>query len=120
MTLERRRPGQPAALEIASIRADFEARLDALREAAEAWGVQPYHPEGIFLSAMVGTQAGFADLALSTAEVLHQIVTDAHATAEDELARQRVITERTRQTLAKASGSIDRLERNGHLAVHQI
>jgi hypothetical protein len=114
------RPAQPVALETASMRADFQARLDALREAAQAWGVQPHHPEGIFVSTMIGTQAGFADLALSLAEALHKIVQDARATAEDELARQRVVTERTRQTLTKASGVIENLDKGARSAIEMI
>jgi hypothetical protein len=114
------RPAQPVALETASMRAEFQARLEALREAAEAWGVRSDHPEGRFVSTMIGSQAGFVDVALSLAEALHQVVQEARATAEEELARQRVVTERTRQTLAKASGVIENLDRGARLAIEKI
>jgi hypothetical protein len=114
------RPAQPVALETASMRADFQARLEALREAAEAWGVRPDHPEGRFVSTMIGTQAGFMDVALSLAESLRHVVQEARATAEEELARQRVVTERTRQTLTKASGLIENLDRGARLAIEKI
>jgi hypothetical protein len=114
------RPAQPVALETASMRADFQARLEELQEAAEAWGVRPDHPEGRFVSTMIGTQAGFAELALSLAEVLHNVVKEARATAEEELARQRVVTERTRQTLTRASGVIENLDKGARSAIERI
>lgn len=114
------RPAAPVALEAVSIRADFKARLDALREAAETWGVRPDHPEGRFISTMIGTQAGFADLAMSLAEALHDVVKEARATAEEELARQRVVTERTRQALTRASGVVDNLDKSGRSAIDRI
>jgi hypothetical protein len=114
------RPAQPVALEAASARAGFQARLDALREAAEEWGVRPDHPEGRFISTMIGTQAGFGELALTLAEALDGMVKEARATAEDELARQRVITERTRHALSQASAVIENLETGTRLAVERI
>jgi len=114
------RPAELAALETASLRADFQSRLQALREAAQAWGIQPNHPEGIFVSTMIGTQSGFAELALSLAEALNNIVQNVRASAEDELAKQRVVTERTRQTLAKANGVIENLDRGARRAIEQI
>ena len=107
------RPVQPAALETAPMRADFQARLEALKIAAKEWGLQPEHPEGIFVSTMIGTQAGFAELALSLGEALHAIVRDARATAENELARQRVLTQQTRAALENASGAIVNMEKDG-------
>ncbi len=49
------RPEQPVALGTAALRADLQARLDALRAAARDWGVRPDHPEGIFIGTMIGT-----------------------------------------------------------------
>jgi hypothetical protein len=113
-------PIKRVALETASMRADFQTRLQALRDAAQAWGVQPNHPEGLFVSTMIGTQSGFAELALSLAESLHAIVQDARAGAEDELAKQKAVTERTRQTLVKASGVIENLDRGAQQAIEKI
>jgi len=48
------------------------------------------------------------------------VVQEARATAEDELARQRVVTERTRQALTKASAVIDNLEKGARSAVEKI
>jgi hypothetical protein len=104
------RPAKPVALETARFRADFQGRLQALRDAARDWGVQPDHPEGVFVSAMIATQAGFGELALALAEELHEVVREARATAEDELARQRVITHRTKLALDEARGAIENLE----------
>ena len=114
------RPAQPVALETAPLRADFQAQLQALRDAAEAWGVRPDHPEGLFVSTMIGTQAGFVDVALALAEALDGVVQSARMAAEDELAKQRVVTERTRQTLAKANGVIENLDRGARLAIERI
>ena len=114
------RPVQPVALETAPLRADFQAQLQALRDAAEAWGVRPDHPEGLFVSTMIGTQAGFVDVALALAEALDGVVQSARMAAEDELAKQRVVTERTRQTLAKANGVIENLDRGARLAIERI
>src|ERR1700733_5777554 len=114
------RPAQPAALETASLRADFQARLQALRDAAQAWGLQPNHPEGVFISTMVGTQSGFADLALSLAEELHAVVLQARATAVEELARQRVVTEETRYALGEASAAVANMKNGAKVAIQQI
>jgi hypothetical protein len=114
------RPAQPVALETAPLRADFQAQLQALRDAAEAWGVRPDHPEGHFVSTMIGTQAGFVNVALALAEALNNVVQGARAAAEDELAKQRVVTERTRQTLTKASGIIENLDRSARHAIEKI
>jgi hypothetical protein len=114
------RPAKPAALETAPMRADFQDRLQALREAAKTWGVQPDHPEGVFVSTMIGTQTGFAELALSLGEALYAIVREARATAEDELARQRVVTQQTRMMLDKASCAILGMEEGARLAIERI
>jgi hypothetical protein len=114
------RPAQPVALETALMRADFQARLQALRDAAQAWGLQPNHPEGVFISTMIGTQSGFADLALSLAEELHAVVLQARATAVEELARQRVVTEETRYALGEANAAISNLKTGAKVAIQQI
>ncbi|WP_158803415.1 hypothetical protein [Acidisoma sp. L85] len=69
---------------------------------------------------MIGTQAGFAEVALGVADALLAIVERAKAAGEDELAKQRVVTERTRQTLAKASGVIENLDRGARRVIAQI
>lgn len=102
------------------MRADFQARLETLRNAAEEWGVRPEHPEGIFISTMIGTQAGFADLALSLGESLHAIVRDARATAEEELARQRVLTQQTRVALENANGAILNMEEGARVVIARL
>src|SRR5260370_37639854 len=89
------RPAKPVALETAPIRSDFQSRLQALRDAAKAWGVLPDHPEGVFVSTMIGTQAGFAELALSLAEALRDVGVEARATAVEGLGRQRVVAYQT-------------------------
>ncbi len=101
------RPAQPVALETAPMRADFQAQLQALKDAARNWGLQPDHPEGVFISTMIGTQAGFADLAISLGEVLHATVLEARATAGEELARQRVATAETKEATKKAREAIE-------------
>jgi hypothetical protein len=114
------RPGKPVALETASIRAGFQDALQALREAAQTWGVRPDHPEGVFVSTMISTQAGFAELALSLGEALDAVVREARATAEEELARQRVVTQQTRMALDRVSGAIVGLEEGSRLAIERI
>ncbi len=110
----------PGALETAPMRADFQASLEALRSAAMEWGLQPEHPEGIFVSTMIGTQAGFAELALSLGEALHAIVRDARVTAEEELARQRVLTQQTRVALENASGAILNMEEGARVVIARL
>jgi hypothetical protein len=114
------RPVIPGALETAPMRADFQARLDALRNAATEWGLQPEHPEGIFVSTMIGTQAGFADLALSLGEALHVIVRDARAAAADELGRQRILTQQTRVALENANGAIINMEAGARVVINKL
>ncbi len=114
------REGRSPALETAVLRADFQGRLDALRAAAREWGVRPDHPEGMFLSAMIGTQVGFVDIALSLAESLDAVVRAAHATAEEELARQRVVTQQTRMTLDRASTVVRAFEDDSRAVIAKV
>lgn len=114
------RPAKPVALETALIRADFQERLQALRDAAAKWGVRPDHSEGVFVSTMIGTQAGFAELALSLGEALHASVLNARATAEEELARQRVVLEETRIALQELRGAQADMEESGRLALEKL
>jgi hypothetical protein len=107
-------------LDLAEMRSRFADRLAAVETAARDWGVRPEYPEGIFISTMIGTQAGFAEVALGVADALMVVVERAKAAGEDELARQRVMTERTRQTLAKASGVIENLDRGARQAIEKI
>lgn len=57
-------------------RADFLARLDEVKQAAREWGVSPEHPEGVFISAMLATQAGFGELALAAGEDMQAVMAD--------------------------------------------
>ncbi len=114
------RPEQPVALGTAALRADFQARLDALHQAAREWGVRPDHPEGIFVGTMIGTQAGFVEVALQLGEALDAVVRKAHATAEEELARQRVVTQQTRMMLDRASTVIRAFEEESQTVVKKV
>jgi hypothetical protein len=107
-------------VDLAEIRSRFADRLAAVETAARDWGVRPEYPEGVFISTMISTQAGFAEVALGVGDALLAIVERAKAAGEDELARQRVMTERTRQTLAKASGVIENLDRGARQAIEKI
>jgi hypothetical protein len=98
------------SIDLAELRGRFADRLAAVETAAREWGIRPDYPEGVFVSAMIATQAGFGELALALAEELHDVVHEARATAEEELARQRVITHRTRLALEDARGAIENLE----------
>ena len=84
------------------LRAGFEERLRALREAADDWGVKPDHPEGAFVSAMIGTQVGFVDVALSFAEGLAVAVADARVMAQESAEHQRRATAATQEALGLA------------------
>jgi hypothetical protein len=112
--------GPQSCLDLSELRARFAERLAAVETAARDWGVRPEYPEGVFISTMIGTQAGFAEVALSVGDALFAIVERAKAAAEDELARQRVVTERTRQTLTKASGLIENLDKGARHAIENI
>ncbi|WP_159013275.1 hypothetical protein [Acidisoma sp. S159] len=102
------------------MRSRFADRLAAVETAARDWGVRPEYPEGVFISTMISTQAGFAEVALGVGDALLAIVERAKAAGEDELARQRVMTERTRQTLVKASGVIENLDKGARQAIDKI
>jgi hypothetical protein len=112
-------PIQPP-LDLAEMRSRFADRLAAVETAARDWGVRPEYPEGVFISTMISTQAGFAEVALGVGDALLAIVERAKAAGEDELARQRVMTERTRQTLVKASGVIENLDKGARQAIDKI
>ena len=84
------------------LRAGFEERLRVLREAADDWGVKPDHPEGAFVSAMIGTQVGFVDVALSFAEGLAAAIADARAMAQESAEQQARATAATQAALGLA------------------
>ena len=92
------------------LRAAFEERLRALREAADDWGVKPDHPEGAFVSAMIGTQVGFVDVALSFAEGLAAAVADARVMAQESAEQQRKATTATQDALGLARQAAHVLE----------
>jgi hypothetical protein len=110
----------PPPLDLAEMRSRFADRLAAVETAARDLGVRPEYPEGVFISTMISTQAGFAEVALGVGDALLAIVERAKAAGEDELARQRVMTERTRQTLVKASGVIENLDKGARQAIDKI
>ena len=92
------------------LRAAFEERLRALREAADDWGVKPDHPEGVFVSAMIGTQVGFVDVALSFSEGLAAAVADARVMARESAEQQRKATAATQDALGLARQAAHVLE----------
>jgi len=106
--------------ELAQRMQEFTARTQAVEAAAREWGIRPDYPEGVFVSAMLHTQVGFAELALSTAEALHATVAKAHATAEEELARQRVVSAETRVVLQNARDAIAAMETGGQGAIRRL
>jgi hypothetical protein len=113
-----RQPPRPP--DFAELRARFAEQLAAVEAAAREWGVRPDYPEAIFISSMIGTQGGFADIALSVAEALDAVVREARATAVEELARQRVVTEETRYALGEASAAVANMKNGAKVAIQQI
>ena len=89
------------------VRSRFAERLAAVEMAAREWGIRPDYPEGVFVSAMINTQGGFADLALSLAEAMQAVVSEARALADEELRHQRVATAETKNATAKAWKAIE-------------
>ena len=84
--------------------------LGARVEAADDWGVKPDHPEGAFVSAMIGTQVGFVDVALSFAEGLAAAVADARVMAQESVEQQRKATTATQNALGLARQAAHVLE----------
>ena len=105
---------------VANLRIEFTARTQAVEAAARDWGIRPNYPEGVFVSAMLRTQAGFSDLALSLADVLQTVVSEARVAAENELARQRVLTQQTRTVLENANDAILNIEKGGRDALARL
>jgi hypothetical protein len=110
----------PRSPDFAELRARFAEQLASVEAAAREWGVRPDYPEAIFISSMIGTQGGFADIALSVAEALDGVVREARATATEELARQRVVTEETRYALGEASAAVANMKNGAKVAIQQI
>lgn len=105
---------QPEAVlssEMASqLRAGFDERIQALREAAEDWGVKPHHPEGAFVSAMIGTQVGFVEVALGLAAGFEKVIADARTMAKESAKQQQLATAAAQQSLKLARSAADVLE----------
>lgn len=92
------------------LRAGFEERLRALREAARTWGVRSHSPEGAFISTMMGTQEGFVEVALGLASGLEAVIADARAMAIESAEQQRKATAATRDALGLARQAAHVLE----------
>ncbi len=92
------------------LRAGFEERLRALREAAKTWGVRSHSPEGAFISTMVGTQEGFVEVALGLASSLESVIADARAMAIESAEQQRKATAATQDALGLARQAAHVLE----------
>ena len=103
-------PAAPATELAAQLRTDFEERLKALRDAATTWGVKAHHPEAAFISAMIATQEGFVEVALSLASGLESIIADARVMAEESAARQRKATAAAQDALGLARQAAHVLE----------
>ena len=94
-------------IDVIGLRSRFAERLAAVEAAAREWGVRPDYPEGVFVSAMINTQGGFAELALSLAEAMQSIIAEARAVADEELRRQRVATAETKDATKKAREAVE-------------
>lgn len=92
------------------LRAGFEERLRALREAAKTWGVRSHSPEGAFISTMVGTQEGFVEVALGLASGLEAVIADARSMAIESAEQQRKATAATQDALGLARQAAHVLE----------
>ena len=92
------------------LRAGFEERLRALREAAKTWGVRSHSPEGAFISTMVGTQEGFVEVALGLASGLEAVIADARTMAIESAEQQRKATAATQDALGLARQAAHVLE----------
>ncbi|NPD66325.1 hypothetical protein HN018_23445 (plasmid) [Lichenicola cladoniae] len=115
-----KRTGAELQQAIANMRGEFTARTQAVEAAAKEWGIRPDYPEGVFVSAMIRTQSGFSELALSLADALQTVVSDARAAAADELGRQRVLTQQTRVALENANGAIINMEAGARVVIGKL
>lgn len=115
-----RRTSQELRSFTANLRTDFAAQRQAVETAARDWGIRPDYPEGVFVSAILHTQAGFSDLALSLADGLQALLEEARSTAEEELARQRVVLQQTKAALQALSGAQADMEAKGKLALERL
>lgn len=91
-------------------RARFDRLIADLEAAAAEWGLRPELPEWKFVSAMIQTQSGFADIANALTHELHSLIAAAKAAADVELERQRETTEALKFTLAQARSAIKNVE----------
>lgn len=95
----------------------FEARLLELEVAARGWAARPHSPEAHFISAMIGTMRGFADLAVESGLALQEIVERAEAgaharlrLAEEEVARLKWTVSDSVEVLKKARAELGNVE----------
>jgi hypothetical protein len=103
-------PVRASSLNTPPLRAAFGAKLEALKASARDWGVMPDHPEGAFISSMIGTQEGFAELALGLADQLHGIVDESRRLAQTELERQRTALRQAEAAVEHAKLASQRME----------
>jgi hypothetical protein len=103
-------PTHTPSLDTAPLRAAFQAKLEALKDAAKSWGVQPEHAEGVFISTMIGTQEGFAELAVGLVDGLQLVLDEARRLAQMELERQRTALKETQIALNTAKFAASQME----------
>ena len=82
----------------------------AVVAAAAAWGLRRSPPEGRFVSALIDTQASFADLLVGFAASMEAIAAEHRQAAEDELARQLSAKDETKFQLSYARGAVRDLD----------
>jgi hypothetical protein len=109
----------PRALDTNPLRKVFHERLGALKDAAKNWGIQPNHPEGVFISAMIAMQEGFMEVLCDMAEhhdrTLHLTAFEMRELGSSELQRQKLALKETHDALniAKLASQNLKIEKEG-------
>jgi len=82
-------PGDALARRTEDARRRLEDALAALTAAMPEFGVQPGHPEAVFIGAMMGAQRTFGDIAVALGDDLRGVVQAARDLNESEIMRLR-------------------------------
>ena len=86
------------------------AKHDALRQAADDWGVRREHPEARFVDTLIASHAELGELLVAFAGDMEIIVGEARQSAEAEFARQHLARDETRHQLDHARGVVRDLD----------
>jgi hypothetical protein len=112
--------GEALARRTEEARQRLEEALAALAAAMPEFGVQPGHPEAVFIGAMMGAQRTFGDIAIALGDDLRGVVQQARELNESEITRLREAAALADLTIRQAKAAATVAEGEHRRALGQV